>query len=274
MLSNNVCPNKIRNSLMIKYEKNDDMLDFLPTIKQIRSRQQSLKKSTTDAGCQEIYEIRDISDLRTFINDKRISEDFNLLGIESNTQCLVLNSYDFEVKIEDQVTTCTGFTFTCKTFLQNIKKCVDCQISGMRLSWDGTYKLLRNGWTLILFGSISLKFGHGGLISHSFIPFSLTLTRSEAYPAFRSIMDAFVFSLKLLKIPIESINIQSLSQDHCFAAANGLDYLKNLFPNNKSIINLLDCETHVGRKIREKKNLLSTINSLSNILYLKLIIYR
>ena len=57
------------------------------------------------------------------------------------------------------------------------------------------------------------------------IPFSLTLTRSEVYPAFRSIIDGCVVSLKFLKIPIDSINIQSLSQDHCFAAANGLDYL-------------------------------------------------
>jgi hypothetical protein len=113
---------------------------------------------------------------------------------------------------------------------------------------------MSNGWTLILFGSICNKLKENGEIKHSFVPFICSITRTESYLAFTSIIDSFFNCLQLLNISKSELTVLSFSQDHCGAGANGIEYLSCKI--NKPII-MLDCETHVRRKTHEKRSLLS-----------------
>ena len=265
MIKNGIPPNKIRINLLNDYNKHNKF-NFIPTLTQIQSRSQVLRNQIPNNS--DHTKVKSLLDLQNFIKTKLFSNITYTNNNLSPTQCIILNDFNYEVKQNDKTSMCTGFTFTCKKFLENIKKCIKSQPSGLRLAWGGTYKLMSNGWTLILFGSICTKFEKNGIIKHSFVPFSCTLTRSEAYQAFTSIIDSFFISLDLLKIPRETINVQTFSQDHCGAGANGVDYLNYMLHKNLGTnIILLDCETHVTRKIKQKKHLINGTNYICIYLF-------
>jgi hypothetical protein len=200
-----------------------------------------------------------------FITTNQIPSE--IIYTSSSTDCWILHSFTPDKENENSM----GFTFTCGKFMTNIKNCIENGECGLRLSWDGTYRLTCNGWVLILFGSIYTKFKNDGSISHSFIPFTCTMTKTESIVAFRSIIDSFFTCLNLLNINKDRVNVLSFSQDHTQTGALGVDYLRKKLI--KPII-LLSCETHVRRKVNENKSLLAgKIKQTIHIYFLLLIIF-
>lgn len=82
-----------------------------------------------------------------------------------------------------------GFVFSSENVTKNILSAIKCSPDGLSLALDGTYKLLFNGWVLIVLSSHTVNYTlnnnvNGRKESHSAIPFLFCLVRSEAQPAF------------------------------------------------------------------------------------------
>jgi hypothetical protein len=182
-------PNKIRIQLLHKYADIEFMRNLVPTLQQIRNRSTALKVKRAETF--KIKQIKDNNSIKAYINSKIIASSEAYNSLNSNTECFILHSFDYNTTCQNQQLTTSGFVFTNKILMNNIIKCTAAQPSGLRLSWDGTYKICQNGWTLILFGSTGIRIAENGLIAHHIVPFSCTLTRTEGYESFVGIADAF-----------------------------------------------------------------------------------
>lgn len=154
------------------------------------------------------------------------------------TGFFVVGSFDQSAINDDGDTVpCHGFIGTSKVMLDNIKLLSLAQPDGLVLYIDGTYKLLTNGWVLILLGGVTLKMNNSGECSHSFVPILECLTRSECEPAFSAIYKCFCkvadeYSNIALKVAV-------VMQDHCQASANALKNTLQLLVYQVSVITTL-----------------------------------
>ena len=121
---------------------------------------------------------------------------------------------------EDREVPCQGFIGSNKRMLNNLSKLVSVQPDRLILYLDGTYKLLINGWVLILLGGVTLKQSVSGAISHSFVPVLECITRSECEPAFAALFSAFCDVAD--KYAAVRLKISVVVQDHCQASFNAV----------------------------------------------------
>ena len=153
------------------------MKKLVPTLQQIRNRSTALKTKRAEAF--KIKLVKDNNSIKSYINSKIISSCEAYNSFNSDTECFLLHSFDYNTTYQKEHLTTSGFVFTNKVFMNNINKCIYAQPSGLRLSWDGTYKICQNGWKLILFGSTGIIINENGLITHHFVPFSCTLPEQK-----------------------------------------------------------------------------------------------
>ena len=121
---------------------------------------------------------------------------------------------------EGKLVPCQGFIGSSKAMLNNLEKLAAAQPEGIILYLDGTYKLLINGWVLILLGGVTLKFSPTGISSHSFVPVLECITRSECEPAFAALFQTFCTVAD--RYAGLQLKISVLVQDHCQASANAV----------------------------------------------------
>ena len=93
-----------------------------------------------------------------------------------------------------------GFVFSSFAILENIKVAMSDKTEGVSLAMDGTYKLLFNGWVLIVLSTHTVNYTTSQTTkkhteTHSAIPMLFCLVRTEAQPAF----DAVLSTLKLVR---------------------------------------------------------------------------
>jgi hypothetical protein len=74
--------------------------------------------------------------------------------------------------------TCRGYCFTSKQMLQFL---VIAILSGaaIHLSFDGTYKMLKNNWTLLILSTVEVKFDNGDIV-HTCRPLMMMVCKSES----------------------------------------------------------------------------------------------
>ena len=206
------------------------------------------------------------------VRDLRALKDYEQYPVD---KYFIIGEFDQLAKNdEDKEVPCQGFIGSSKSILNNLTKLTQAQPDGLVLYLDGTYKLLINGWVLILLGGVTIKLTSAGAYSHSFVPILECITRSECEPAFSALFRALC--LVADKYATMTLKISVLVQDHCQASANAVrNTLQRLLPQVKRkyfimiIIYLLTlalekenevllggCETHVLRKIDEQKRLL------------------
>ena len=155
--------------------------------------------------------------LRSYVTKNMVTDFTNI----PTTGFFVVGEFDQSaINDEGETVPCHGFIGTSKIMLDNIKLLSLAQPDGLVLYIDGTYKLLTNGWVLILLGGVTLKINNSGDCSHSFVPILECLTRSECEPAFAAIYKCFCkmadeYSNIALKVSV-------IMQDHCQASANAL----------------------------------------------------
>jgi len=138
---------------------------------------------------------------------------------------------------EGETVQCQGFIASNKMMLDNIQLLHVAQPDGLVLYLDGTYKLLDNGWVLILLGGVTLNVSAYGECSHSFVPILHCLTRSECEPAFAAVFKTFTqladeYAGIILKIDV-------VMQDHCQASANALKNTLRLLTFQVELIKII-----------------------------------
>jgi hypothetical protein len=63
--------------------------------------------------------------------------------------------------------TCKGYCYTSKRMLHNLQQSMssrDRRCPGIPLTFDGTYKLLKNNWTLLILSTLMVKFSEGNIV--------------------------------------------------------------------------------------------------------------
>jgi hypothetical protein len=106
-------------------------------------------------------------------------------------------------------------------------------------------RLLSNGWVLIIFGgSTTVTATATGLVSHTFRPMLLTVTRSEMYVAFEETFKQ-CYKAALEYHGIADLVIEGCTMDRSDATALGLE---NVLGHRNATVG---CFTHVDRKLDE-----------------------
>jgi hypothetical protein len=88
----------------------------------------------------------------------------------------------------------SGFVFSTPRVLSNIQVAMRDLPTGVPISLDGTYKLVNNGWTLLVVGTHTVgrpaigSTPTSGTYAHSFLPFVMALSKSESEQAYRSLL--------------------------------------------------------------------------------------
>ncbi len=289
---------------------NKGLLDALPLklVNKLRARAAALKN-----GDPKIESVRELED---FLKPKKIDvcslsrddaqkalADFRLSNTEDDL--LVLHTFDvFVLKSsvvegatlhedgdDNEYTRTQGCVFTSSALLKNIQIAIrDCAAFGLTAAMDGTYKLLFNGWVLIVLSTHTVNYvtltcddtPRTGRDTHSAVPLLFSFVRTECQASFDHVLETlknvsavvvavwacmlfFLTSLMPLQTAAKlfpsalDVKVASACMDHSAPTKNAF---VEAFPG----VRVVDCWAHVVRKAREKAQSLHCVDYFERIM--------
>jgi len=167
---------------------------------------------------------------------------------------IVIEEFQQEKKIgNNNLDSFIGSVFTSRRMIQDVELSTKLQPHGLRLMSDGTYKLVKGGYCILITGTIEVKVTNSGDHTQSFRPFLFALASSENTEAYTALFQA----LRNLptwafedNVPIKApVHIQ----DRCDATRNAFI---QVFHDNQSVENFLvkPCYVHLLRNIMQSRS--------------------
>ncbi len=176
-----------------------------------------------------IWPIENNSQWNDYIRSKTITNQLKLDEIQDDIgDVVVIHSYQETREDQGKVITDKGCVLTSKRLLLNLEFAIKQNPKGLDLAADGTGKIFRNRWVLIVIGfrylkrssDISNNYVGKEHYSHAFVPLCYGICTSESteayYQSFRciSLMQSNFF-------PTSSLIIHSVTMDMSYPIRNG-----------------------------------------------------
>jgi len=164
-----------------------DFTDILPTslsdIQNISNYSKRLMNATSN-------NINTNAELLMFLNDQIVTPEAWNNEIDLNKMCIVTLFDGIDMKHSLNITdTIAGFSFCSKNMIEFLENQMENSKSGINLNIDGTYKLIKNGWVLLILSGYNILFKKGNFV-HSAKPLMFTLVNVEKEASYKACLDS------------------------------------------------------------------------------------
>ena len=227
-------PTKVLNSLRKEVKLDPAKLQELnkDVVKKISNRRRALVRQAHGP-----YKIENVADLYEFTVVHRLPEDLEEAKRVQPTKLVVLRNGEFDIRSHGGY----GFAFSTLELLRNAVRAKEAWGDEIPLMTDGTYKLLHNGWVLIPFGTISLRYDdHQNRISQQFRPIAFMFCGTECAGTYGALFQATIKSVEFLF---------GYRIECSVAESDRAIYIKQAFNETWPSAKWTTCYPHIARKV-------------------------
>ena len=137
-----------------------------------------------------------------------------------------------------------GFAWTSKFCVMRLKQSLIDSCYKLALNVDGTFKLLKNGWVLIILGTTQVYRDRDGFVCRC-IPAIFGVCKTESCAGFQMVMNSMKYVIQeFLEVDINTVTFVCGSCDHA-------TYIMNAYRLCFLLIRIVDCFFHVKHGVRK-----------------------